>query len=105
MLVACWDCQPEKTNTPSPFCLWHDRQCSNEKSADRSRTLASWSPSFYGKVGNGCSNPPEFARLFVSGLPSLGNHLLVVRVGAPSDNELRIDGASGNKRHESPRHW
>jgi len=28
MLIACWDCQPEKTNTPSPFCLWHDRHCS-----------------------------------------------------------------------------
>ena len=37
MLIACWDCQPEKTNTPSPFCLWHDRHGSNEKGADRSR--------------------------------------------------------------------
>jgi hypothetical protein len=47
-------------------------------------------PSFYGKVGDGCSNPPELARLVVSCLPSLSDHLLVVRVGAPSDNELRM---------------
>jgi hypothetical protein len=33
---------------------------------------------------------PEFARLIVSGLPSLSDHLMVVRVGAPSDNELRM---------------
>jgi hypothetical protein len=41
-------------------------------------------------VGDGCSNPPEFARLIVSGLPSLSDYLMVVRVGAPSDNELRM---------------
>jgi hypothetical protein len=52
--------------------------------------LQSWSPSFYGEVGDGCSDPPEFARLIVSGLPSLSDHLMVVRVGAPSDNELRM---------------
>jgi hypothetical protein len=40
------------------------------------------------------SKPPELARLGVSGLPSLGDHLLVVRVGAPSDNELRMMGPS-----------
>ena len=35
-------------------------------------------------------DPPEFARLIVSGLPSLSDHLMVVRVGAPSDNKLRM---------------
>jgi hypothetical protein len=52
--------------------------------------LASCSPSFYGKVGDGCCDPPDFARLIISGLPSLSDHLMVVRVGAPSDNELRM---------------
>ena len=41
-------------------------------------------------MGDGCSNPPELARLVVSGLPSLSDNLMVVRVGAPSDNELRM---------------
>jgi len=35
-------------------------------------------------------DPPELARLGLSGLPSLSDHLMVVRVGEPSDNELRI---------------
>ena len=54
------------------------------------QTELSWSPSFYGKVGDGCSNPPELAGLIVSGLPSLSHHFMVVRVGAPSDDELRM---------------
>jgi hypothetical protein len=41
-------------------------------------------------VGDGCSNPPKLAGLIVSGLPSLSNHLKVVGVGTPSDNELRM---------------
>ena len=41
-------------------------------------------------MGDRCADPPELARLGVSGLPSLGNDLLVVGVGAPSDNELRM---------------
>ena len=52
--------------------------------------FASWSPSFYGKVGDRCADPPELARLVVSGLPSLSDHLMVVRVGAPSDNQIRM---------------
>ena len=60
------------------------------RSADRSRTLASSSPSFYWKMGDGCSNPPELARFVVSSPPSLSYHLMVVRLGASSDNELRM---------------
>jgi hypothetical protein len=47
-------------------------------------------PSFYGIVSDGCSNPPEFTRLIVNGLPSLSDQFMVIRVGAPSDNELRM---------------
>jgi hypothetical protein len=64
------------------------------------QTELSLSPSFYGKVGDGCSNPPELAGLIVSGLPSLSDHLMVIRVGAPSNNELgmmRPSAISGTK--------
>jgi hypothetical protein len=62
----------------------------SERAPTEAECFASCSPSFYAKVGDGCSNPPDFARLIVSGLPSLSDHLMVVRVGAPSDNELRM---------------
>src|SRR5262245_6110220 len=64
------------------------RHC--ESSNQRSADAASWPPSFYGKVGDGCPNPPELARLIVRNPPSLSDHLMVVRVGAPSDNEIRM---------------
>jgi hypothetical protein len=52
--------------------------------------LASCSPSFYRKVGDRCPNPADFARLIVSGPPSASDHLMVLRVSASSDNELRM---------------
>ena len=42
--------------------------------------------------------PPELAGFVVSGLPSLSQHLIVIRVGASSDNELRAIRASAISR-------
>ena len=53
-------------------------------------------------MSDGCSNPPELAGLIVSGLPSLRDHLMVIRIGATSDNELRLMRPSairGTKPH------
>jgi hypothetical protein len=40
------------------------------------------------------ANPPELTRLLISCLPSLGEHLMVICVGAPPYNELRVIRAS-----------
>ena len=53
-------------------------------------------------MGDWCSNPPKLAGLIVSGLPSLSNHLKVVGVGTPSDNELRMMGPSAINGTKAP---
>ena len=48
MLIACWDCQPEKTSTPCRFCLWHS---SNTLICDRRRRRGSHAEKVRGRGG------------------------------------------------------